>query len=128
MHGLLNVGDLRVSGIDQVMNEDVASGRQTAVQRFHQLNRVLLVEDVVHDAAQQQADRLLEVQVLAHLGVPENGRRLQEITLHDDGRGAAGQQRTGVGENDGVVVDIDHAGGLVEALGYLVDIFGGRQA
>ena len=33
-----------------------------------------------------------------------------------------------MGEDDRVVVDVDDAGGRVEALGYLVDIFGGRQA
>ena len=31
-------------------------------------------------------------------------------------------------QDDRVVVDVHDAGGRVEALGYLVDVFGGRQA
>jgi hypothetical protein len=81
----------------------------------------------VQDAAEQQPDRLVPVQVLAHAGIGQEAGRIPEVPAHGEGHLVVGEQRLGVGEHDGVVVEVDHAGGRVDPVGDLVHVLRGRQ-
>jgi hypothetical protein len=81
----------------------------------------------VQDAAEQQADRLVPVQVLAHLRVGEKAGRVPEVAVHGEGHLVVGEQRPGVGQDDRVVVEVDHPGSRVDRVGDLVHVLRGRQ-
>src|SRR4029453_6609390 len=90
--------------------------------------RVLGVAHEVQDPDQHDGDRLGEVERLG--GSLQDRPRVPQIAV-DVGRPAlrpAGQQLVGVGEDDGVVVNIDDAGFGRGPLGHLVDLVAGRDA
>jgi len=79
------------------------------------------------DRDQAQRDGLIEVQ--CPRGLFEDLRRVLEVGVDVVGEslGPAGQQRTRVRENDGVVVDVDDPRVRGDALGDLVDVLRGGQ-
>ncbi|HEX9042061.1 MAG TPA: hypothetical protein VF838_13695 [Trebonia sp.] len=127
-HVLLQFGGGRVAGVKQVMDEHVAAGRQRAGELGHQPPRVVVVKQVVQDAAQQQADRLAPVEVRADRLARHDRRRLAQVTLLGERQGLVAQDGTGVRQHHGVVVHVDHPGARRGPAGDLVDVVRGGQA
>src|SRR4029077_14683486 len=67
---------------------------------------LIVVPDVVQDREQQQADGLLEVDQLAHIGIGQDLGGLADVPYHDVGGPRVGEQRLAVGVDDRVVVDL----------------------
>jgi NAD(P)-dependent dehydrogenase (short-subunit alcohol dehydrogenase family) len=126
-HVLLQGGRGWVLGGEQVMNEDETAGRQRLAEGGQHAGRIFLVQDVVKDAAQQQADRLVPVEVLADVRVGQDAYRVAQVGVGDERGLFVGEQGPGVGQHDGIVVEVDHAGGRVDPLGDLVHVVGGGQ-
>ena len=110
------------------MDEDIAARWKRAVQRVQQFGGVLPIQDVMQDAAEQQADRTIPVQVLADVRVLKDPGGTAEVTLHHDGAGIVGEQRPGVGKSDRVIVDVDHPAPRVEPFCYFMDIVSRGQS
>jgi hypothetical protein len=89
---------------------------------------MFLVQDVVQDAAEQQPDRLIPVQVLAYRGIGEDSRGIAQVALDGEGHLVVGEQGLGVGQHHRVVVEVDHPGGRVDPVGDLVHVLRDRQA
>src|SRR5262249_48230717 len=81
-----------------------------------------LVEDVVDDRVEYEAERLAEVEQSAHLGRGEQRVRRPDVGEYHDGRGVVGEQRLAVQGHARVVVHVHHAGGGVDRLGDLVRV------
>jgi hypothetical protein len=83
----------------------------------------------VQDGQQHERDGLGEVECLADRGIREDLLRLAQVCL--DIRGAAvrrrRQQRTGVGEDERVVVGVNDAASGCDRLGYLMGVTRARQ-
>jgi hypothetical protein len=75
-----------------VVDEHVAAGRERVDQSLDEFGWAFGVEDVVHDAAQQQSDRPVPVQLGADHGVSEDPRGIEEIALHDERDRVVGEQ------------------------------------
>ena len=69
------LGGGRVAGVEQMVDEHAAAGRERIDEVGHDLRRPVLVGDIVHDPAQQQADRPVPAQVLADRRVAGDARR-----------------------------------------------------
>ena len=110
------------------MDEHVAAGRERVDQRLNELGGAFGVEDVVDDAAQQQSDRLVPVQLRADHRVTDDARGVEQVAAHDERAVVVGEQRPGVRQHHGVVVQVYDAGLRVDSLGDLVDVVRGRQA
>jgi hypothetical protein len=111
-----------------VVDEHVAAGRERVDQCPDELGGAFGVEDVVDDAAQQQPDRLVPVQLRADCGIADDARGVEQVTAHDERAVVVGEQRAGVRQHHGVVVQVHDAGRRVDPLGDLVDVVRGGQA
>ena len=80
----------------------------------------------MQDAAHHQADRPVPVEQFA--GGAEHAFRIAEVAPDGERPPVVGQQRGGVRDHHRVVVQVDDAGILVEALGDLVHVLHGGQA
>src|SRR5256885_15422805 len=89
------------------------------------------IGEEVRDGDEEKSDGFGQVEGGVEVGVIEDGVGLAQVGV-DVGGGPAvqsvGQQSSGVGEDDGVVVDVDDAGGGVDRLGDFVDVVGGGNA
>jgi hypothetical protein len=109
-----------------VADEQAAAGRERVDQRRHQAGRLLLVHDLVQDAAQHQADRLVPVEQLA--GGGEDAFGVTQVALDRERPLVVGQQRRRVRHHHRVVVQVNDAHVRVVALGDLMDVLRGGQA
>jgi len=83
--------------------------------------------EVVQRADLQQGDRLGEVDQLADDGVPEHLGRAEDVGVDDATPRVAGHQRAALGDDLGVVVDVDDPGPAVGAPHDLVGVLGRGQ-
>src|SRR5690606_32810703 len=104
------------------------AGREPLPDGGEDPRRIVLVGQVVHHAAQQRRERGGEVEQADRGDLVEQLAGAPQVGRDDGGLVVDGQQRAGVGEHDGVVVDVDdpHAG--VDGPGDLVDVVLARQA
>jgi hypothetical protein len=82
----------------------------------------------VKDRDQQDTHRTGEVEVSPDLRIAENPGRFAHIALDGYGPLVVGKQCAGVGEHDGIVVDVDGPGIRLHRTGDLVDVLLRRQA
>jgi hypothetical protein len=106
----------------------VAARRELLLVAGHDAVRVFLVEQVVDDRVEYQADRLAEVEQGTDLGRGEQRARRPDVGEHHDGRGVVGEQRLAVQGHARVVVYVHHPGGRVDRLGDLVRVLHRGQA
>jgi hypothetical protein len=109
-----------------VVNEHAAARCQGVHQGRHQIDRFLLVEDLVQDPAEHQADRLIAVKQFA--GGAEDAFRIAQVAADRERPFVVGQQGDGVRDHHRVVVQVDHPDVRVEPLAYLMDVLHGGQA
>ena len=82
----------------------------------------------MQDAAHQQADRLVPVQVVPHGRVGQDGRGVAQVAVATKVTSSSASSARAWAQHDRVVVDVDHAGGGLDPLGDLVHVLRGRQA
>ncbi len=124
---LLGGAEFRV-GVGAVADQDVAAGGERGEETADQVAGQVVVHDVAEDAAEDECDGLVEVEGLAcrlhyGLGLVEVG-----VQVGGGALGAADEQGLGVGEDQRVVVDVDHPALGGHALGELVGVVDGGQA
>jgi hypothetical protein len=105
-----------------VRDHDVAPGRQGVDEMRHTPLRVVRVGHDVQDSDQQQADWPAQVQSRRRVGEHRVGTA--EVAQREGGGagGATGEKGMGMGEHDGVVVDVHDARRGRELLGQLVGV------
>jgi hypothetical protein len=109
-----------------MVDEDAATGRERVGQHRHQVGRLVLVGDLVQDAAQDQADRLVPVEQFA--GGAQHAFGVAQVALDGEGAPVVGQQGGRVRDHHRIVVQVDDAYVLIETLGNLMDVLRGGQA
>jgi hypothetical protein len=75
-----------------------------------EITRIILVADAVQDRDQHDRDRLVEVQQPCGLGEDLAGVAGVGVEVPGGALRAAGQQRPGVRQHDGIVVDVHDPG------------------
>src|SRR5579859_1914071 len=92
----------------EVGQDEVAARRHPASECLDDAPRVVIIRYSVQDGNEQGGDRPGEVDQPAHVGIGEDLPGVPDIALDHCGCGVVdGQQCLGVGDHDGVVIDID---------------------
>jgi outer membrane protein assembly factor BamB/serine/threonine protein kinase len=113
----------------QLRGDEVGTGGQGVEQRRDDRRGIIGILKEVHDRDEEQRDRLAEVKRLPHHRRRQDLLRAADVRLHV--RGAPlrrrGQQRPGVREDEGVVVDVHDMRGRRDGLRHLMHVVGRRQ-
>ncbi len=111
-----------------VRQDQQAARGERVPQQGDRLPGVVLVLHEVEHGHEQKRDRTIEVEQPADLWTPQDRLGGAEIGRDDGGPLVTVEDGPAVGDGDRVVVDVDHSGGGVRRLGYLVDVAEGGDA
>jgi len=123
-HGVLEAS--RAVRLDEVVDEHATARRERVHQGRHEFGWLLLVEDLVQDSAEHQANRPVQVKQFA--GGAQDGFGVAQVALHGERPLVVGQQSGRVRDHHRVVVQVDHADVRVHALGDLMHVLHCGQA
>src|SRR5262249_48809259 len=128
LHGEFQLLGCGVVGMQQVVDEHVAAGRQGVAQGCHDVGGVFVVKNVMQYAAQEQANGAVSIQVFAPIVAGQDRFWAEQVAFDGEGLLGVGKQGVGMGQDNRVVVQVGDSRVGVDLLGYLVHVLCRRQA